>query len=274
MPRFEDLPAPRPPEPEPANVRRIAVGDVLLIEILEALPGRPISGERRVRSDGTIGLGFYGDLRVAGLTRREAKVKVIEHMLEYLNPEILGLVVFDPEREKYVRVHPARSTRVFVDDSLMFDVRRLPMAGAMQSPAKGAHGEAPATFQPGDLVRIEVLEALPGRPISGLRIVRPDGTISLGFYGDLKVLGLTRDQVKAKVIEHLREWLTEETLGLVITGKNGNTVRVAPERSSCVFVDEGNWNELKKPGDDRIDALKRKLDRVLELLEPRRERSQ
>ena len=45
--------------------------------------------------------------------------------------------------------------------------------------------------EPPDLLVVEVLEALPGRPISGERLVRPDGKISLGFYGDLYVAGLT-----------------------------------------------------------------------------------
>ncbi len=45
--------------------------------------------------------------------------------------------------------------------------------------------------EPPDLVLVEVLEALPGRPISGERLVRPDGKITLGFYGDVYVAGLT-----------------------------------------------------------------------------------
>ena len=38
----------------------------------------------------------------------------------------------------------------------------------------------------------------PARPISGERLVRPDGTISLGFYGDLYVSGLTLSEIKTK----------------------------------------------------------------------------
>jgi len=56
-----DAAAKRPGKPNTAQV-----GDVYIIEVLEALPGRPISGERMVRRDGTIGLGFYGDLPVVG----------------------------------------------------------------------------------------------------------------------------------------------------------------------------------------------------------------
>ncbi len=68
--------------------------------------------------------------------------------------------------------------------------------------------------QPPDLIIVEVLDALPGRPISGERLVRPDGTISLGFYGDLDVAGLTLDQIKERVILRLRSYVQDETLGL------------------------------------------------------------
>jgi protein involved in polysaccharide export with SLBB domain len=68
--------------------------------------------------------------------------------------------------------------------------------------------------QPPDLILIEVLEALPGRPISGERLVKPDGTVNLGFYGDIYVRGLTTEQIKVKLILHLRRFLQDDTLGL------------------------------------------------------------
>ncbi len=64
-----------------------------------------------------------------------------------------------------------------------------------------------AKIKPGDRLIIEVLEALPGRPISGERLVRPDGTISLGFYGDLMVAGLTRKEIKTNITKHLQKHL-------------------------------------------------------------------
>lgn len=81
-------------------------------------------------------------------------------------------------------------------------------------PHEGAMITLPYTIDPTDIIVVEVLEALPGRPISGERLVRPDGKISLGFYGEMDVMGLTTVQVKEKLIEHLRHFLTEETLGL------------------------------------------------------------
>jgi RNA polymerase sigma factor (sigma-70 family) len=124
------LPSPedqsKPPGPEPAGTRKIAPGDVLVIEVLEALPGRPITGERFVRPDGTISLGFYGDLPVAGLTRREVKVKAIEHLRQYLTDQTLGLIRYAPAENKFHWVHPAYSSCAFVDDSLTFEGRRHP----------------------------------------------------------------------------------------------------------------------------------------------------
>jgi polysaccharide biosynthesis/export protein len=98
--------------------------DMLVVEVLEALPGRPISGERLVRPDGTISLGFYGDVYVAGLTIPEVKAKVIRHMQKYLSDELLGLIqhdeesgdpILDPVTKEPKLSDPKDSDRVFVD---------------------------------------------------------------------------------------------------------------------------------------------------------------
>jgi polysaccharide biosynthesis/export protein len=76
-------------------------------------------------------------------------------------------------------------------------------------------------IEPPDLVLVEVLEALPGRPISGERLVRPDGKISLGFYGEVYIAGLTISEAKEKVIYHLRKYLSDEGLGLLQMDESG-----------------------------------------------------
>jgi polysaccharide export outer membrane protein len=97
-------------------------------------------------------------------------------------------------------------------------------------------------LSPPDLVIVEVLEALPGRPITGERLVRPNGTITLGFYGDVYVNGLTITEVKEKVIIHLRQFLTDEALGLVGADRDGNPIKIAPADSDRVFVDVSAYN--------------------------------
>lgn len=122
---------------------------------------------------------------------------------------------------------------------------------------------------PGDVLNIEVLEALPGRPVTGERVVRPDGTISLGFYGDVFVAGLTRKEIKVKVVEQMRKFIPAETLGLSETSSNPDgtrkTTQIAPADSIRVFVDDAI-----RPGSipsRNIDDLLRKMDRVLEKLD-------
>jgi polysaccharide export outer membrane protein len=123
--------------------------DVILVEVLEALPGRPISGERLVRPDGKISLGFYGDVYVAGLTLPEAKEKIIGRLQKFLTDESLGLFAIDPTTDKpkldpstnkEIMIDPKDSATVFVDitaynsknyyvEGSVFDPSRLPVTG-------------------------------------------------------------------------------------------------------------------------------------------------
>jgi polysaccharide export outer membrane protein len=96
--------------------------------------------------------------------------------------------------------------------------------------------------EPPDLITVEVLEALPGRPISGERLVRPDGKISLSFYGELYVAGLTTGEIKEKVVLHLRKYLRDEVLGLYTQDENGDWQEVEPKDSDRVFVDVTAYN--------------------------------
>jgi polysaccharide export outer membrane protein len=96
--------------------------------------------------------------------------------------------------------------------------------------------------EPPDLLLVEVLEALPGRPISGERLVRPDGKITLGFYGDVYVAGLTLTEIKEKIVYHLRKQIPDEVLGLIEQDEEGNYINVEPKDSNRVFVDVTAYN--------------------------------
>jgi polysaccharide export outer membrane protein len=96
--------------------------------------------------------------------------------------------------------------------------------------------------EPPDLIMVEVLEALPGRPISGERLVKPDGKITLGFYGEVYVAGLTVPEVKEKIVLHLRRVLTDDALGLWEMKEGKAPVPVDPRDSDRVFVDVTAYN--------------------------------
>jgi protein involved in polysaccharide export with SLBB domain len=92
--------------------------------------------------------------------------------------------------------------------------RPVPEIPGDPPPHEGAMISLPYLIEPPDLVMVEVLDALPGRPISGERLVRPDGKISLGFYGEIDARGLTLEQLKVAIIKHLRRFLVDESLGV------------------------------------------------------------
>ncbi len=97
-----------------------------------------------------------------------------------------------------------------------YDLKPKPLPAIPDDPPphEGAMISLPNVVEPPDLVIVEVLDALPGRPISGERMVRPDGKISLGFYGEVDARGLTLEQLKVAIIKHLRRYLSDESLGL------------------------------------------------------------
>ncbi len=112
--------------------------DLIIVEVLEALPGRPISGERLVRPDGKISLGFYGEVYVAGLSISEAKEKIVLHLRGYLNDKVLGLTDSDDEQNVKGPVPPARlrlTDRVFVDVTAM-NSKYFYVQGAVREPGR------------------------------------------------------------------------------------------------------------------------------------------
>ena len=139
-------------------------------------------------------------------------------------------------------------------------------------PHEGEMFDLPLMIEPPDLLLVEVLEGLPGKPITGERLVRPDGTISLGFYGDVHVRGLTPSQVKEKIVLYLRKDFPDEVLGLVVPDREGGSVRiVAPRDSDRVFVDLTAYNskfyyvqgEVTAPGKMPITGSETVLDALV-----------
>jgi polysaccharide biosynthesis/export protein len=100
--------------------------------------------------------------------------------------------------------------------------------------------------EPPDLIDLWVEEALPGRPIYGERLVRPDGMISVGWYGEIDAAGLTVLEIKIKLISLLQKFIRDEYLGLVALDASGNPVidpatgtpkRIEPKDSKKVRVE-------------------------------------
>ncbi len=391
--KIKDAPVPRTDVKVSLPEYIVEPPDILAVEVREALPDRPISGERLVRPDGKLSLGFYGELYVAGLTTTQIKEQVVLHLRQYITDRVLGLEQ-RKEDGTTVKVAPTNTTKVFVDvvkyNSKVYYVQgdvgtpgRLPItgnetvldaityAGGLIPTAKkatnirlvrpaprgecceqvlpvdfkaiveqadtktnyqlrpgdrimvyrdppgpaasklqddrpttttatrdgagpgstlnpGQEGEVTPTpdtskiarefamqslpeyvVEPPDMIKVEVLNALPGQPIKGERLVQPDGRITLGYYGQVYVAGLTLNEIKAKVTLHLRGFLTDAQLGLsqdqdgkLIAADLGKTTRVAVEMSrynSKVYYVQG---KVGSPGRLNITGNDTVLDAI------------
>lgn len=192
--------------------------DILVVEVLEALPGRPITGERLVRADGTISLGFYGDIHVRGLTVEQAKVKILLHLRRFLNDQSLGLVEFRP---------------VEIEGEMNDDAPPRP-------PAPGADGDKvlpdpPATLPPSS--RPADLEAppaaqQPGRPSArrvALQIPKAETPRQAGTPPAGEQRSAPRSKPEVEIVE------LDDGMGLVAVANK-------PAASSRVFVDIASHN--------------------------------
>jgi len=69
-------------------------------------------------------------------------------------------------------------------------------------------------------VSVVLAQASGMQPIAGEHLVRPDGTIHLGTYGDVYVSGMTLPQVKQTVESHLSKYLYKPEVSVDISAYN------------------------------------------------------
>lgn len=75
-------------------------------------------------------------------------------------------------------------------------------------------------------VNVSLAQSRAGQRITGPHLVRPDGTISLGAYGSLRVSGLTLAEVKAAVERQLSQFLVGPEVLVEVQGFNSKTYYV------------------------------------------------
>jgi polysaccharide biosynthesis/export protein len=245
--------------------------DLLLVEVLEALPGRPISGERLVRPDGTISLGFYGDVHVAGLTLPEVKEKIILHMRKYLIDEVLGLTSLD-ENEKCQPVDPKDSDRVFVDVTA-YNSRWYYIEGDVYLPSRLAYTGNESVL---DVIHY-VGGILPSADRSKIRLIRsfPKGS-------PVKVMPIDYEEITMGTDSSTNYQLLPNDRLVVPHQPNDPSPKSAPVRSSQSSpsrLDNSYFPSLSAtdPSDSQVSSLhalerhlgavERKLDRLIEVMQ-------
>ena len=244
--------------------------DMLLVEVQEALPGKPISGERLVRPDGKISLGYYGEVYVAGLTPLEIKEKVILHLRKHLGDERLGLVMPDPDRPgRSKTVSATDSVRAYVDVTA-YNSKNYYVLGEVAAP-----GRFPITGNDTVLDAINFVGGLlPTASKSNLRLVRPPPGVSsqqvlrvdysaIVYEGDPATNYQLRPGDRLIVLRDPNagaagEEPKPEPAAADLRTPRAETPREEPEPAPAT----SDLQALNR----RLNAVERKLDRVIELL--------
>jgi protein involved in polysaccharide export with SLBB domain len=75
-------------------LRRDLTEPIVSISLLQIVSSQQITGEHLVASDGTVTLGVYGQVYVAGLTLWEAKQVIEMHLSQFLEAPVVAVDVF------------------------------------------------------------------------------------------------------------------------------------------------------------------------------------
>ena len=120
----------------------------------------------------------------------------------------------------------------------------------------------PYTVEPPDILLIESSRGLPTQPVKGQHLVRPDGTINLGIYGDIYVTGMTLDQIKVQAARAIAARLDKDVVAKNPVKPEDVSVDVLAYNSKVYYVitDGGGYGEqvyrLPITGNERVlDAL-------------------
>jgi protein involved in polysaccharide export with SLBB domain len=76
------------------------------------------------------------------------------------------------------------------------------------------------------VVSVSLASSRAGQQIRGEHLVRPDGTVSLGLYGSVFVAGLTIDQAKAAIEQHLSQYLSRPEVSVDVGAYNSKVYYV------------------------------------------------
>jgi polysaccharide export outer membrane protein len=184
----------------------------------------------------TVPLG-QGPSAAAELPRELAKVSMPPYLIEppdLLQIDAIRVVPLPPHRLEPLDQIAVRATGVLATEpiggvypvepdgnvNLGFSYGTVQVAGLTTTEAKAAvekHLLATYTAPKVDLI---LFQSRGLQQIRGEHLVRPDGTIALGTYGSVYVTGLTLQQTKTAVEEHLSQFLLKPEVSVDVLAYN------------------------------------------------------
>jgi protein involved in polysaccharide export with SLBB domain len=158
------------------------------------------------------GGGWRSEFAINEFTKDKPVVEAHFYDLESLKT-YLTRAAKDPAAPKKLKLHfdkeyPAAKVKPLLDACKAAGFATIELAVAPDEPGSAAPAKASYLIEPPDVVRLTATVPSGGdsvvlADVQGRFVVRPDGTISLGQFGALKVAGLTSHEVTAALRKHL-----------------------------------------------------------------------
>jgi polysaccharide export outer membrane protein len=186
-------------------VYRVAPPDILLIELVRSI---------RPATDG-IRAGDYVVIRAANLEPYDADDEEVQKALKTINGEYLvqadGTVDLGPW---YGSVRIEGQTASQAEQTLVTYLR---------TEHQGEEGRVYGGYQK-PIVSMSLADVGARQIVAGEHLIRPDGTVSLGIYGSVYVAGMTLDEVKQSVEQHLGESVHDAEVSVDVLSYNSKKI--------------------------------------------------
>ncbi len=211
---------------ERTGLDRVARGDGLSIRVVGAPTVAPIDGVFTVQTNGQVALGPpYGLVNVAGLTIEEAEQAIETHLAKSLTaPDALVSVA---------EVGTPLDAELPIDIDGTIDLGApygaVRIVGMTTAEAEEALTEHLKAFFTEPTVSLNLIQTSFQQQVAGEHLVNPDGTVRLGAYDSVRVVGLTLDEAEEAIEQQLSEYLDEPEVAVSIFAFNSKMYYIITE---------------------------------------------
>ena len=134
----------------------------------------------------------------------------------------------------------------------------VPVAGMTVEQAEGAIREHLKATVKEPVVTASLAEMATKQQIAGQHLVGPDGRVTLGSYGSVGVIGMTVEQAKATIEQHLSQFLDSPEISLDIFAYNSKVFYIVTQgagQGDAVYRFPSTGNETVLDAISQINGL-------------------
>jgi len=225
---------PKPPYPLRTNdvlaiqvegvSEQLRPGDVLAIDVIGALSDAPLTNVYTIGPGGSVNLGPpYGSVTVAEMTAEEAQAALHRHLAEILAEPQVSVSLAESGAAPLTATYPVQMGGMV---NLGLPYGTVIVGGMTTEQAQEVIAGRLGEFLDNPKVLVTLAEPAGKQMIAGEHLVNPDGTVNLGTYGSVPVVGLTVEQAKTAVEHHLSRFLENPELAVSVFAYNSKVYYV------------------------------------------------